>query len=304
MVEHDDKIFEQEIEKMLLKLDSETEVPEIPDVQNIFEKAEEKKQNVIPFKKYSKYVAAVAAVVLICISLPAFSGTFGRGLPQEAAKSYDQSVEHLSDGIYEEAEMPMEPEAAAPEIAEEPSDAIPETNNPAREDEESEIEHIVTVSEALSEYFTCSDQKVANGSQNSSSVAQDEKSEKDDAKIFEEYLNKKRSIELTVGKESVSVILKDTSAENEIMTAFWVEGKFEGSYPEGEYYIVNLVKTITLEDYAEGNYLPMVGNGTDEPTVIPEESIFIPGEVKEGVITLIVEINIGTGEYKIYASLI
>ena len=49
MAEHDDKIFEQEIEKMLRKLDSETEVPEIPDVQNIFEKAEERKPDILPF---------------------------------------------------------------------------------------------------------------------------------------------------------------------------------------------------------------------------------------------------------------
>ncbi|MBQ8789387.1 MAG: hypothetical protein IJZ58_07745 [Oscillospiraceae bacterium] len=288
MAEHDENMFEQNIAKMLREMDSEIEIPEIPDVESIFEKAEEQKQNVVPFKKYSKYIAAAAAVVLICISFPAFSGTFGRSLPQEAAESFDQSMEYLSDGICEEAEMPMEPEAAAE----------PETD---------EEEYFVTVTEALARYFTDNSANVEinfSDSKVSSSVAQEEKSQMEDAKILEEDLDKKRSIELTIGKESVSVILKDISEEEKIISEFWIEGKFEGAYPEGEYYIVNLVKTVTLEDYAEGNYLPMMGEGTEEPFTIPEESIYVPGEVTEGIINLVVEINVETGEYKIYASLI
>lgn len=288
MAEHDENMFEQNIAKMLREMDSEIEIPEIPDVGSIFEKAEEQKQNVVPFKKYSKYIAAAAAVVLICISFPAFSGTFGRSLPQEAAESFDQSMEYLSDGICEEAEMPMEPEAAAE----------PETD---------EKEYFVTVTEALARYFTDNSANMEinfSDSKVSSSVAQEEKSEMKDAKILEEDLDKKRSIELTIGKESVSVIFKDISEEEKIISEFWIEGKFEGAYPEGEYYIVNLVKTVTLEDYAEGNYLPMMGEGTEEPFTIPEESIYVPGEVTEGVINLVVEINVETGEYKIYASLI
>lgn len=288
MAEHDENMFEQNIAKMLREMDSEIEIPEIPDVESIFEKAEEQKQNVVPFKKYSKYIAAAAAVVLICISFPAFSGTFGRSLPQEAAESFDQSMEYLSDGICEEAEMPMEPEAAAE----------PETD---------EEEYFVTVTEALARYFTDNSANIEinfSDSKVSSSVAQEEKSQMEDAKILEEDLDKKRSIELTIGKESVSVILKDISEEEKIISEFWIEGKFEGAYPEGEYYIVNLVKTVTLEDYAEGNYLPMMGEGTEEPFTIPEESIYVPGEVTEGIINLVVEINVETGEYKIYASLI
>lgn len=288
MAEHDENMFEQNIAKMLREMDSEIEIPEIPDVGSIFEKAEEQKQNVVPFKKYSKYIAAAAAVVLICISFPAFSGTFGRSLPQEAAESFDQSMEYLSDGICEEAEMPMEPEAAAE----------PETD---------EKEYFVTVTEALARYFTDNSANMEinfSDSKVSSSVAQEEKSQMEDAKILEEDLDKKRSIELTIGKESVSVIFKDISEEEKIISEFWIEGKFEGAYPEGEYYIVNLVKTVTLEDYAEGNYLPMMGEGTEEPFTIPEESIYVPGEVTEGVINLVVEINVETGEYKIYASLI
>ena len=288
MAEHDENMFEQNIAKMLREMDSEIEIPEIPDVGSIFEKAEEQKQNVVPFKKYSKYIAAAAAVVLICISFPAFSGTFGRSLPQEAAESFDQSMEYLSDGICEEAEMPMEPEAAA-------------------EPEADEKEYFVTVTEALARYFTDNSANMEinfSDSKVSSSVAQEEKSEMKDAKILEEDLDKKRSIELTIGKESVSVIFKDISEEEKIISEFWIEGKFEGAYPEGEYYIVNLVKTVTLEDYAEGNYLPMMGEGTEEPFTIPEESIYVPGEVTEGIINLVVEINVETGEYKIYASLI
>ena len=50
MAEHDENMFEQNIAKMLREMDSEIEIPEIPDVGSIFEKAEEQKQNVVPFK--------------------------------------------------------------------------------------------------------------------------------------------------------------------------------------------------------------------------------------------------------------
>ena len=70
MAEHDEIKFEQELREKFGKLDSEIKIPEIPDIQNIFDKAEEEKTNVIPFKKYSRYVAAAAAVVLICVGIP------------------------------------------------------------------------------------------------------------------------------------------------------------------------------------------------------------------------------------------
>ena len=54
MAEHDENMFEQNIAKMLREMDSEIEIPEIPDVESIFEKAEEQKQNVVPFKKNIK----------------------------------------------------------------------------------------------------------------------------------------------------------------------------------------------------------------------------------------------------------
>lgn len=305
MAEHDENMFEQNIAKMLREMDSEIEIPEIPDVESIFEKAEEQKQNVVPFKKYSKYIAAAAAVVLVCVSVPIFSSVLSsESAPREAKEApasmfdYFYTADSANQAVTEaeEAET-FEPEAPA----------VPEMPEAAAEPETDEEEYFVTVTEALARYFTDNSANIEinfSDSKVSSSVAQEEKSQMEDAKILEEDLDKKRSIELTIGKESVSVILKDISEEEKIISEFWIEGKFEGAYPEGEYYIVNLVKTVTLEDYAEGNYLPMMGEGTEEPFTIPEESIYVPGEVTEGVINLVVEINVETGEYKIYASLI
>ena len=53
MAEHDERNFEHELSEKLKKLDSSIKIPEIPDAQSIFEKAEEKKENTVPFKKYS-----------------------------------------------------------------------------------------------------------------------------------------------------------------------------------------------------------------------------------------------------------
>ena len=84
MAEHDEKLFEHELEEKFRKLDESIKIPEIPDAQSIFEKAENEKKNVVPFKKYSRYIAAAAAVVLVCVSIPIFSvGASAEFAPQE-----------------------------------------------------------------------------------------------------------------------------------------------------------------------------------------------------------------------------
>ena len=125
----------------------------------------------------------------------------------------------------------------------------------------------------------------------------------DDLSYIEDYINKKRSIELTVEKDSVSVLLRDNSAEEEIITAFWIEGTYQGSYLDGDYYVINLEKAVDPDEIADGHYLPMVGDvyGT---YYISEEDIFVPDAITRGVIALAVEIHVGTGEYTIYASLV
>ena len=63
--------FEHEIDEKLRKLDAQIKVPEIPDAQAIFERAEKKKNNVFSFR--SVRYAAAAAVILICVSIPTVS---------------------------------------------------------------------------------------------------------------------------------------------------------------------------------------------------------------------------------------
>ena len=60
--------YEHEIEEKLKKLDAKINVPEIPDAQAIFERAEKKKNNIFSIRTV-RYAAA-AAVILICVSIP------------------------------------------------------------------------------------------------------------------------------------------------------------------------------------------------------------------------------------------
>ena len=63
--------YEHEIEEKLKKLDAKINVPEIPDAQAIFERAEKKKNNIFSIRTV-RYAAA-AAVILICVSIPTVS---------------------------------------------------------------------------------------------------------------------------------------------------------------------------------------------------------------------------------------
>jgi hypothetical protein len=51
-------------------------------------------------------------------------------------------------------------------------------------------------------------------------------------------------------------------------------------------------------------YLPMAGDSTNGTYMIPEESIFVPEKITKGIISLTVKIDISTGEYQIFASLV
>ena len=126
----------------------------------------------------------------------------------------------------------------------------------------------------------------------------------DDLRIVERKINKKRSIEITVETDSVSVRLFDNSAEDEIISAFWVEGIYESSEIDGDYYVVNLFKNVSEEELLEDMYLPMVGDPVNGTYMIPEESIFVPEKITKGIISIAVKIDISTGEYYIYASLV
>ena len=68
--------------------------------------------------------------------------------------------------------------------------------------------------------------------------------------------------------------------------------------------MINLSKTITPEDLKSGVYLPMAGDAQNGNYTISAESVLISEKVTKGIIYLAVEIDVGTGEYKIYASLV
>ena len=96
MAEHDKNLFEHELFEKFAELDENIKILEIPDVQNIFDRAEEQTK-VIPFKKYSRYIAAAAAVVLICVSIPIFSSAASAEfVPQEPAESNKSIFNHTN----------------------------------------------------------------------------------------------------------------------------------------------------------------------------------------------------------------
>ena len=318
MAEHDEINFEQELREKFGKLERETKIPEIPDVRNIFEKAEEEKTNLIPFRKYSRYVAAAAAVVLICVGIPvvkAFSEVSLETAPESVnllsdifdnnRKSYDYASNYEAEVVAEENETPEEPEAE-PEIDVEYGESSTASSSVAGNG----MLDGNSVKTILANYFT--EKKEADKKTETSSTHRPMDGV-DDVRTIEKKIDENRSILITIEREKISVKLFDVIAGDEasedaipeeIVSEFWVEGVFEGSYLSGGYYIINLIKPVAPEELEnEEDYLPKFGTGEEENT-IPEESVFISEEITEGIISLIVEINVETGEYKIYASLV
>lgn len=312
MAEWNEKDFEQEFAKKFLAFDESIEIPEIPDVEEIFEKAEkEEKPNVVPLRRYSKYIAAAAAVVLIAVSVQVIGAATSASAEKESNLSVTEKADignvfsfltadaQEPEAIMEEAEEPVAQESDGLDpTPEQPSQG--ESNPNAGKDAlGSEVSSSTvnsftnSVNEALRIYFA-DEKKEANPTYIND----------DYGEIINENLNKKRSIEIIPQENFVSVTLFDSSAGNEIIKAFWIEGKYESSYSEGEYYIINIVKKVTAKDLENGSYLPMVGDDIAGTYFIDENSIFVPEKITEGEISLSVEIDIGTGEYRIYASLI
>ena len=312
MAERDFKDFEINFEAELKKLDEKIKVPEIPDVQNIFEQAESEKTNVVPFKKYSRYVAVAAAVVLICVSIPLISPALSAEMapqePMEAPKIFDY---YTADSVAEEAVI--EPEVCP----EEPCEAEAEDSSEIYDSNSSvagTVTEEVRLKNALIDFFVPSANEdikeqsslpeTVNKLTEGSAPLEPEKNGSDDVNLIEKKLNKKRSIEISVEEESVSVRLFDDSAAGEVISAFWVEGTFENCGLDGETYYINLVKNISGRDVAEDMYLPMAGDSVNGTYFVPEESVMLPEKIEKGAIALLVEINIATGEYEIHARVI
>lgn len=276
--------FEHEIDEKLRKLDAQIKVPEIPDAQAIFERAEKKKNNVFSFR--SVRYAAAAAVILICVSIPTVSMLMtknGAGTDNAAFMAAPKAQDN------EEAEK------GAPPMFGISSSAVQEGAEESEASDELVQENGITVGEALENYFS-SEKKSENPTTGGGGSERD-------AGSFTDKLNKKRTVDVEINEDSVSVMLYDVSGQSEILTALWVEGTFESAGMTGDYYVVTVKKAVTREEFESGYYLPMVGSPEGGARYLSEDEVFVSDEITEAVFTISVSINIENGGYEIYATL-
>lgn len=276
--------FEHEIDEKLRKLDAQIKVPEIPDAQAIFECAEKKKNNVFSFR--SVRYAAAAAVILICVSIPTVSMLMTKN---------GASTDNAAFMAAPKAQDNEEAEKSAPPMFGISSSAVQEGAEESEASDELVQENGITVGEALENYFS-SEKKSENSTTGGGGSERD-------AGSFTDKLNKKRTVDVEINEDSVSVMLYDVSGQSEILTALWVEGAFESAGMTGDYYVVTVKKAVTREEFESGYYLPMVGSPEGGARYLSEDEVFVSDEITEAVFTISVSINIENGGYEIYATL-
>ena len=276
--------FEHEIDEKLRKLDAQIKVPEIPDAQAIFERAEKKKNNVFSFR--SVRYAAAAAVILICVSIPTVSMLMTKN---------GTSTDNAAFMAAPKAQDNEETEKGAPPMFGISSSAVQEGAEESEASDELVQENGITVGGALENYFS-SEKKSENPTTGGGGSERD-------AGSFTDKLNKKRTADVEINEDSVSVMLYDVSGQSEILTALWVEGAFESAGMTGDYYVVTVKKAVTREEFESGYYLPMVGSPEGGARYLSEDEVFVSDEITEAVFTISVSINIENGGYEIYATL-
>ena len=276
--------FEHEIDEKLRKLDAQIKVPEIPDAQAIFERAEKKKNNVFSFR--SVRYAAAAAVILICVSIPTVSMLMTKN---------GASTDNAAFMVAPKAQDNEEAEKGAPPMFGISSSAVQEGAEESEASDELVQENGITVGEALENYFS-SEKKSENPTTGGGGSERD-------AGSFTDKLNKKRTADVEINEDSVSVMLYDVSGQSEILTALWVEGAFESAGMTGDYYVVTVKKAVTREEFESGYYLPMVGSPESGARYLSEDEVFVSDEITEAVFTISVSINIENGGDEIYATL-
>lgn len=276
--------FEHEIDEKLRKLDAQIKVPEIPDAQAIFERAEKKKNNVFSFRLV-RYAAA-AAVILICVSIPTVSMLMTKN---------GVGTDNAAFMAAPEAQDSDDAEKSAPPMFGISSSAVQEGAEESEASDELVQENGITVGGALENYFS-SEKKSENSTTGGGGSERD-------AGSFTDKLNKKRTVDVEINEDSVSVMLYDVSGQSEILTALWVEGAFESAGMTGDYYVVTVKKAVTREEFESGYYLPMVGSPEGGARYLSEDEVFVSDEITEAVFTISVSINIENGGYEIYATL-
>ena len=283
--------YEHEIEEKLKKLDAKINVPEIPDAQAIFERAEKKKNNIFSIRTV-RYAAA-AAVILICVSIPVATTFMAKNNAAPDASDALMYAAYGNGTVESSEEKSTESEPYFGDVSSSAEES--EQQEERTEDGFGSANRTVTAEEALAEYF--SDAAKKNPSTGGSSEAENA------SKSFTDKLNKKRLADVEINDDSVSVMLYDISGQSEILTALWVEGAFESAGVSDDYYVITVSKAVTREEFESGYYMPMIGSPEGGTSYLSEDEVLVSDTVEKAVFTISISINIENGGYEIYATL-
>lgn len=283
--------YEHEIEEKLKKLDAKINVPEIPDAQAIFERAEKKKNNIFSIRTV-RYAAA-AAVILICVSIPVATTFMAKNNAAPDASDALMYAAYGNGTVESSEEKSTESEPYFGDVSSSAEESEPQEEG--TEDSFGSANRPVTAEEALAEYF--SDAAKKNPSTGGSSEAENA------SKSFTDKLNKKRLADVEINDDSVSVMLYDISGQSEILTALWVEGAFESAGVSDDYYVITVSKAVTREEFESGYYMPMIGSPEGGTSYLSEDEVLVSDTVEKAVFTISISINIENGGYEIYATL-
>ena len=283
--------YEHEIEEKLKKLDAKINVPEIPDAQAIFERAEKKKNNIFSIRTV-RYAAA-AAVILICVSIPVATTFMAKNNAAPDASDALMYAAYGNETVESSEEKNTESEPYFGDVSSSTEESEPQDEG--TEDGFGSANRTVTAEKALAEYF--SDAAKKNPSTGGSSEAENA------SKSFTDKLNKKRLADVEINDDSVSVMLYDISGQSEILTALWVEGAFESAGVSDDYYVITVSKAVTREEFESGYYMPMIGSPEGGTSYLSEDEVLVSDTVEKAVFTISISINIENGGYEIYATL-
>lgn len=283
--------YEHEIEEKLKKLDAKINVPEIPDAQAIFERAEKKKNNIFSIRTV-RYAAA-AAVILICVSIPVATMFMAKNNAAPDASDALMYAAYGNGAVESSEEKNTESEPYFGDVSSSTEESEPQDEE--TKDGFGSANRTVTAEEALEEYFSAETKK--NPSTGGSSEAENA------SKSFTDKLNKKRLADVEINDDSVSVMLYDVSGQSEILTALWVEGAFESAGVSDDYYVVTVSKAVTREEFESGYYMPMIGSPEGGTSYLSEDEVLVSDTVEKAVFTISISINIENGGYEIYATL-
>lgn len=300
MAEKDDSFCEHDIEERLKKLDAQIEIPQIPDVQTIFDRAEKEKTHLLGLRN-ARYIATAAAVVLICISIPLITVAAKNGFVSNdnavMEATYDlQRAEESADAEADFNGSPLVGSSNGEDVNQNKNTA-PESGNGlssdgAEDSYESAGSCSLVMDAALADYFSVARVESSSSSEKTSVTSS-----------FTDAVSKKRSVDVEIAEDSVSIMVYDTSGESEILSAFWVEGEFQNSGFEGGCYVVSVSKKITQDEFEEGDYLPYIGDAQKGVYLLPCDDVYVNEKIEKAVINMSVEINVEDGSYKIYAAL-